>query len=199
MTTAEPVLTEIEGEEPYLLLGNTRGELNWSGTLRRHWQEFEEFAGVMRPAEGDVSPDPSNDVLGPATETSRDTALFRLPLPAKTRTRQFVSFHPIQEWEGTVTDVDGDTFTARLTDLTAGKRVAEEEADFLVDDLTDDDRQLLVPGAIFRWVVGYQRASGGSKKRVSHVVFRRLPMLTEKDAAEAREEGARRAAALKWE
>ena len=105
----------------------------------------------------------------------------------------------MQEWEGTVTDVDGDTFTARLTDLTAGKRVAEEEADCLVDDLTDDDRQLLVPGAIFRWVVGYQRASGGSKKRVSHVVFRRLPMLTEKDAAEAREEGARRAAALKWE
>ncbi len=199
MTTAEPAMTEIEAEEPSLLLGNTRGGLNWSGTLRRHWQDFEEFAGVMRPAEGDVLPDLSDDALVPPTETSRDTALFRLPLPAKTRTRQFVSFHPIQEWEGTVTDVDGDTFTARLTDLTAGKRVAEEEADFLVDDLTDDDRQLLVPGAIFRWVVGYQRASGGSKKRVSHVVFRRLPMLTEKDAAEAREEGARRAAALKWE
>lgn len=199
MTTAEPVLTEIEGEEPYLLLGNTRGELNWSGTLRRHWQEFEEFARVMSPGEGDISPDPSDDVLVPPTETSRDAALFHLPLPAKTRTRQFVSFHPIQEWEGAVTNVDGDTFTARLTDLTAGKRVAEEEADFLVDDLTDDDLQLLVPGAIFRWVVGYQRASGGSKKRVSHVVFRRLPMLTEKDAAEAREEGTRRAAALKWE
>lgn len=199
MTTAESVLTEIDGEEPYLMLGDTRGELNWSGTLRRHWHEFEKFAGVMNPAKGDDSPDPSDDVFVPPTETSRDTALFRLPFPVKTRTRQFVSFHPIQEWEGTVTDVDGDTFMARLTDLTAGKRVAEEEADFLVDDLTDDDRQLLVPGAIFRWVVGYQRASGGSKKRVSHVVFRRLPMLTEKDAAEAREEGTRRAAALKWE
>ena len=97
MTTAEQVLTDIEGEEPYLLLGNTRGELNWSGTLRRHWQEFEKFAGAMRPAEGNASPDPVDDILVPRTETARDAALFRLPLPAKTRTRQFVSFHPIQE------------------------------------------------------------------------------------------------------
>lgn len=193
MMIAAPVPTEIEREEPYLALGDTRGDPNWSGTLQRHWREFKV------PLEGDAWPEPLGDAFRSRTETRRDAAFVQLPMPIKPRTRQFVSFHPLQEWEGTVTDVEGDTFTARLTDLTAGKSVAEEEADFLVDDITDDDRQLLLPGAIFRWAVGYQRSSGGSKKRVSHIVFRRLPMLTEKDAAEAKEEGARRSAALKWE
>ena len=199
MTTAEPVPTEVEREESYLFLGDTRGELNWLGTLQRHWRDFKGPSGAMGPVEGNASPDQVGGVFVLRTETGRDATLVDLPLPVKPRTRQFVSFHPLQEWEGTVTEVDGDTFTARLTDLTAGKRVAEEEADFLIDDLTDDDRQLLVPGAIFRWAVGYQRSSGGSKKRVSHIVFRRLPMLTDKDVAEAKEEGARRSAALKWE
>ncbi len=194
MTVAEPVPTEIEREEPYLALGDTRGEPNWSGMLQRHWREFKGPTEVI-----DAWSEPVGGAFRTRTETRRDAALVRLPMPIKPRTRQFVSFHPMQEWEGTVTEVDGDTFTARLTDLTADKSVAEEEADFLVDDITDDDRQLLVPGAIFRWAVGYQRSSGGSKKRVSHIVFRRLPMLTEKDAAEAKEEGAMRSAALKWE
>ncbi len=199
MTIAEPAPTEIEREEPYLALGDTRGEPNWSGTLQRHWREFKGHTGVIVPVQGDGWLDPVGGAFRTDTETGRDATLVHLPLPIKPRTRQFVSFHPMQEWEGTVTEVDGDTFTARLTDLTAGKSVAEEEADFLVDDITDDDRQLLVPGAIFRWAVGYQRSSGGSKKRVSHIVFRRLPMLTEKDAAEAKAEGARRSAALKWD
>jgi len=74
-----------------------------------------------------------------------------------------------------VVEVGSETFTARLLDITAEKRTEEEAADFPVSDLSDDDLSLLKEGAIFRWVIGYQRTSSGQKIRASQVVFRRLP------------------------
>ena len=34
------------------------------------------------------------------------------------------------------------------------------------------------PGSVFRWVIGYERSPAGTKKRVSHIVFRDLPVIT---------------------
>lgn len=110
-----------------------------------------------------------------------------------------VSFHPLQEWEGFVLEIGEETFLARLTDITAGNRVADEQAEFLIDDLEDDDRRRIAVGGIFRWVIGYQRALGGTKKRVSHVVFRRAPQWTVEDLQIAKEEGKSLADALLWE
>jgi hypothetical protein len=95
-----------------------------------------------------------------------------------------VTFSPLQEWEGYVAYIDNNTFTGHLVDKTAGKKLAEETIDFQIDELSDDNKKLLREGAIFRWSIGYQKVHG-TKRKVSEIVFRRLPALTKKDIESA--------------
>lgn len=96
------------------------------------------------------------------------------------------AFIPLQEWEGLVLEVRADGgFVARLTDVAAQGQSVEEEAEFPATEINDDDRPLVVAGAIFRWTVGFLRSSAGTRKRTSQVVFRRLPQWTKNDLARA--------------
>jgi hypothetical protein len=110
-----------------------------------------------------------------------------------------ISLQPLQEWEGYVTEIGPETFTGRLVDVTARRKTEEEMADFPICDLSDDDRELLAPGAIFRWVIGYQRSKGGTKRRVSQITFRRLPGWTRKDLARAKDTAAELSREISWE
>jgi hypothetical protein len=104
----------------------------------------------------------------------------------------------LQEWEGRVTDISADTFTAALLDITAREKSEAEEADFPLSDISDDDHELLKLGAIFRWVVGYQKV-GNTKERFSRIVFRRLPAWTKLEADAIEAEATRRASAITWD
>jgi hypothetical protein len=85
------------------------------------------------------------------------------------------SFNALQEWEGEVTEVQGDVFRARLIDVTADEYVPNEVAELAVSDVQDDDLSRLVPGALFRLVVGYAVSAGGTKIRGSRLYFRKIP------------------------
>lgn len=100
------------------------------------------------------------------------------------------SFAVLQEWEGYVVRVTREGFTARLVDLTAGARIEEEEGDFPLEELSDVDRRQLRPGAVFRWTIAYRRAPGGTKERVSRIVFRLLPAWTRRELEQNRREAA---------
>ena len=91
-----------------------------------------------------------------------------------------VRFIAIQEWEGYVTSVYFDKFTAVLNDLTSLDYTPAETMDFPLDDLMQDSLHLVKPGALFRWSIGYQ-IRNGSKSRISRVIFRRLPAWTKQD------------------
>ena len=106
-----------------------------------------------------------------------------------------VSFHVLQEWEGYVIKIGKDDFTVRLLDLTAGSSHEEEEAIIPLSEISEDSLKYLQLGSIFRWVIGYERSASGTKRRVSEVVFRKLPVVTKQDLAEA-EERARKTAQL---
>ena len=165
---------------------------------QRFWSEFGKPPPRERNAPGRRVGGETRANILEADETGSDEAqLIELPQYAGPITEQRISFHPLQEWEGYVIAVNGETFTARLTDLTKGAQVAEEEAEFPTDDLDVEDRQFLEVGRVFRWAVGYQY-SGGTKMRVSHIVFRRLRW-TERDLATAEEEGRELAAKIRWE
>lgn len=110
-----------------------------------------------------------------------------------------VRFQKLQEWEGYVTKVANDYFCARLIDLTSGDLVAKEEAEFPLTDVSRDDRELLVIGAIFRWLIGYQRHGRGPLQRVSQIQFRRIPAWTERDFAVANEFADDIEASIEWE
>jgi hypothetical protein len=93
----------------------------------------------------------------------------------------------LQEWEGQVQEVGAYHFTARLADLTADESEETEEGDLPIADLTESDRSLLVPGAVFRWLIGY-RYIKGNKERFTRFVIRRLPVWTRAEIKSADEE-----------
>ena len=106
------------------------------------------------------------------------------------------SFLILQEWEGYVVSISKETFTARLVDVTRTRSLEEEEADLPLDDLDDDARRKISPGAIFRWVIGYHRSPSGTKDRTSRIVFRDLPYWSKKEIVENRNEAAELASRL---
>lgn len=96
------------------------------------------------------------------------------------------SLHALQEWEGYVVEMRGDEFVARLVDLTAGSTHEEEEAMIPKAAISENDVATVVVGSIFSWVIGYERFPAGTKKRVSRIVFRDRPRMTECDFREGR-------------
>ena len=103
----------------------------------------------------------------------------------------------LQEWEGRVEEIDGDTFVGILVDKTAGSGIEEERAELLLCDVQFADRSLLRVGAIFRWVIGYQTLQSGTRQRVSQIVFRRLPAWRKQDLGFAVESSRALLAALR--
>jgi len=99
-----------------------------------------------------------------------------------------LSFEPLQEWEGYVIAITKDGFVGRLLDTTRGDRMENEEADFPFDDVSISDRELVKPGAVFRWSLGYEKTSSGNRKKASSVVFRRLPIFTQLEIQRGLEE-----------
>ena len=73
-----------------------------------------------------------------------------------------------------------DTFFARLTDLLCD--IPEEEAEFYRSDIRDDDKELLCPGAVFYWCVGYVFSPSGQLTRASFLRFQRLPLYSQGSA-----------------
>lgn len=84
------------------------------------------------------------------------------------------AFKIIQEWEGYVVAIGDATFTAQLVDMTAGDTRPKEKAEFLIEDLSNDDKPLLQEGSVFRWLIVYNNYRG-TKERVSVLYFRNQP------------------------
>lgn len=97
-----------------------------------------------------------------------------IPPPRRTAT-----FKALQQFEGRVLDVGPDWFSAALFDMT--DEITEEEAEFDLDEVSSDDRSLVVPGAIFYWSIGYRTERSGERSRTSLIWFRRLPVWGERD------------------
>lgn len=108
-------------------------------------------------------------------------------LPPSVQSLPTPSLHALQEWEGYVTDIGDEEFEARLLDVTAGDAVEREDAVIPLDEVSAEDRRRMEPGSIFRWVIGYERSIGGTKKPVSRIVFLDLPPITDKDIERGRE------------
>lgn len=102
----------------------------------------------------------------------------------------------LQKWEGVVTEVEKDIFNARLLDLTDDN--PEEEADFSIEEVSEDDRKLLKPGAVFYWSLGYLTTGTGQVIRTSIVKFRRLPAWTETELKKAQEQATKIRRTIGW-
>ncbi|MDP2815251.1 MAG: methyl-accepting chemotaxis protein, partial [Rectinemataceae bacterium] len=94
-----------------------------------------------------------------------------------------ISFILLQQWEGRVIQVSANDFTAIVADKTNTSN-DDEEIVFDIEDVLDEDRELITPGAVFYWSIGYDDSSG-SRRRVSQILFRRLPGLSNREIKEA--------------
>ena len=100
--------------------------------------------------------------------------------PAYTKLQ--ITLHPLQEWEGYVVEKGDSDFVAHLVDITSGNSShAKEEAIIPNEEISERDVEKMQVGSIFRWVIGYERSLAGTKKRVSQIVFRDLPIVTDTD------------------
>ena len=106
--------------------------------------------------------------------------------PSRSTPEPKAFLHVLQEWEGHVVEMRSDEFVARLVDLTAGSTHEEEEALIPWAAISRNEAASVDVGSIFRWVIGYERPSAGTRKRVSRIVFRDQPRMTQRDFREGR-------------
>lgn len=106
--------------------------------------------------------------------------------PPTPRAEPTAALHVLQEWEGYVFDISGDTLQARLVDVTAGSTHEEEEAVIPLVQFSARELAGVRVGSVFRWAIGYERSAAGTKKPVSSIAFRDLPKMTERDLREGR-------------
>jgi hypothetical protein len=133
----------------------------------------------------DMASDLPEEMLPPTSRTvgARGDALsFRGASQASPRITRFIAD---QEFEGMVVSIDtsAGTFVARLADLTA--ETPEEEAEIAFEEISPDDRSLIVPGALFNWMIGRVTESTGQVRRVSELRFRRFFRFTAEAVARA--------------
>lgn len=132
----------------------------------------------------------------PAVVDEQDEVASRVLRPAVWRRPDAPkdAFHALQRWEGVVTTIEEETFVARLTDLTS--EGPDEEVELPLADVPGEDRDLLEPGAVFYWAIGYRDEASGQRQRVSALRFRRLPVWSAGELRAAGERAAEVAAAL---
>ena len=106
------------------------------------------------------------------------------------------AFVSLQSWEGTVMRVLDESFVARLVDRSS--KTHDEEAEFPLSEVSDDDRDLVQKGAVFYWNIGYIIKPSRQKIRASIVRFRRLPAWTKVEVDSAKQAAERLADFIGW-
>jgi len=82
-----------------------------------------------------------------------------------------------------VSHLGEDTFEATLVCLKG--EGPDQYAEFFFEDVSDDDRALISIGAVFYWTIGYLEKPSGQRLRASLIRFRRLPVWTRRELANA--------------
>ena len=125
------------------------------------------------------------------TAVSQSTPMAPKPyvLPVPPAVQAPYAFRLLQQWEGTVTELAEEEFTAELRDLTDPANY-REEATFDLDEVSPDDLSLLALGAVFRWSIGYRTSAAGQRERVSQLRFVRIPGWRRSAVAEIKQRAA---------
>lgn len=88
----------------------------------------------------------------------------------------------LQQWDGVVLFRGKTTFTARLYE--GYQDFPVKRAEIEVEEVADEQRDMILAGAPFSWIIGY-RVRAGTRSRFSEIYFRRLPSWTKKEIEEA--------------
>lgn len=104
-------------------------------------------------------------------------------------------YEALASWQGTVGNVEGDSFTARLR--SRGREMPVLDVRLSTREVTENDLPLLVDGAVFYWDVGYRNAPA-RRVRESRITFQRLPVWREADITRGERDADELARKLGW-
>ena len=105
----------------------------------------------------------------------------------------------LQKWEGIVEEIDeaAGEFSVVVRDL-INPDAPNELITMSIAEVPPPDLDLLVPGAVFYWSMGYEDFLDGQRKRSSSIRFRRLPQWRGAEITKARKEAAHLRDELDW-
>jgi hypothetical protein len=151
----------------------------------------------IKPVAGERQGTLVNDLVGTSTELPKELAegsyVVRIPSAAAIPRHRF---KVLQKFEGTVLEISGQECRALIRDLTSPGNV--EEVTLSVEEISESDRSLAVPGGIFYWYIGYDDHIGGQRYRSSAIIFRRFPCWREKDLVNAKKKASSLIERLGW-
>jgi hypothetical protein len=132
------------------------------------------------------------------TEQSTSIGKFEAPLieypPVEFHINRMIS---LQKWQGYVLKVLENSIWVRLIDLT--NQGPDEEAEISLEEITEDDLELLKPGAIFYWNIGYLDLYSGQRLRTSVIRFQRMPLWRDEEIDAAQREAEQLQKSIHWE
>jgi hypothetical protein len=166
-----------------------------------HWQSLPSF---VPPVWGLQLDDAGMEMVPPKQAGTNTAARLTVMMPGRVvpvlSDRQLPvaeGLIPLQSWEGVVLEVDEDSFSARLADISGEHQ--DEEVELSKEELSEFDLDLLERGAIFYWTIGYrQRLPNGARERVSRIRFRRLPAWSKAELTTAHERAETLSRELGW-
>ncbi|MCV0439292.1 MAG: hypothetical protein K5880_11710 [Hydrogenophaga sp.] len=134
---------------------------------------------ALLPNLGNENTEVSTIEIG-ATETklhARTNSLTKLQ-------QELDAFIPLESWSGKIEEVDlkSRTYTATVISHDNG---AQESAEFGFDEISEDDLELVEPGAMFYWSVGYQIDIYRRRSTASVIRFKRIRHWTRKELEQA--------------
>lgn len=131
-------------------------------------------------------------------DLSIEGSLEKLALHSKETQVNIPIFYSLQKWEGTILSINDaeETFTASLIDLKI-KRDIKEIGEFLIGDISNDDKELFKVGAIFYWHICYDE-NEGQRERKSLIRFKRQHYWSNKEIAEAEDESEKLGKMFGW-
>ncbi|QHE76788.1 hypothetical protein [Hydrogenophaga sp. PBL-H3] len=122
-----------------------------------------------------------NQILVPgSTQVVRSNAQAQRTLPISKEEKETVAFKLLEAWTGRVEHVDTESgvFDAQVSsEHQAG---ILENAQFNFEEISEDDLDLIKPGALFYWSVGYRVDKFGRRSTESSLRFKRGKIWTRK-------------------
>ena len=160
-------------------------------TSARPTEELDPFVRWSKP-EPETGSEPVLYSDHPLTETAKSQIeIIPLPRPIGSKPPRFwqptEDFNSVRNWEGVVLSVGEDTFFARVRDPDEKLDLGETTLEVPIADVTEDDKPLLVEGAIFYLSLGYRQIPGQPRRKDATLIFRRMPAWSKKRLAAARE------------
>jgi hypothetical protein len=134
-------------------------------------------------------------------ETSSEIVINPYIIPSKFTSPRVRStdasykFLALQKWEGCVVQICDGEFEAQLKDITNGG--ADEFVKMSLDDIEDNERTLVAPGAVFYWSIGYETMKG-TRRKISFVKFKRSVRLDAQDIEKLRSDAQQLKLAQRW-